>query len=75
MPYNLDHTPWEPGRLAANVSVISFPNGVHQCHLMGLLSMAQSMGLSIKALETIETSVSIADDAIEHMMIMSRIQS
>lgn len=69
----LDHTPWQPGWLCPDIAP-AIPSGAPQSLIMMLIERARSKGISPKAMEDIDVAVSITDDAIEHMIVMSRIQ-
>lgn len=61
-------TPWSQGRLADGVTAFA-PCGISQQLIMYLISEARERGATaVPALEQLEATVSITDDAIFHMM-------
>lgn len=63
-----DHQPWKPGYLGERVSVHA-PHGISQKLAMVVIAKALSEGRRVNVImEVIESTISITDDAIHHMM-------
>lgn len=62
------HEPWRPGVLGAGICYTNPAGGVHQQLLMMLITRARQRDMDTMPLEILESTISVADDAIEHMM-------
>lgn len=61
------HEPWVPGRMCSGVATLT-PQGVTQRTAMFIIYRAIANGQVAVAMENIEVTISITDDAIYHMM-------
>jgi hypothetical protein len=61
-------TPWTPGSLADKVTCDGQTVKIRHAIVMAMISRARTKGMDTGPLENIEVAISIADDAIHHMM-------